>query len=299
MAPASLVFEQVSKTYRGGGGITDLSLEVRSGEVFGFLGPNGAGKSTTIRLLLDLIRPDAGRITALGLDARRDAVALHRRLGYLPGELSLYERLTARELLWHFAALRGHDGEGLFTDLAAELGLELDRPIRSLSRGNRQKVGLVQAFMGDPELLVLDEPTSGLDPLVQQVVQTQIRRAASEGRTVFLSSHVLSEVSEVANRVGLIRSGVLVAVEEVEQLRARSTHLVEATLAKADPHALEGLPGVGRREVHGRQVHLEVTGSIGPVVAALGAVDLEDLSVREQTLEELFLAFYGGAHGGG
>ncbi len=276
-----------------------MSLEVRAGEVFGFLGPNGAGKSTTIRLLLDLIRPDSGTITALGLDARRDAVELHRRLGYLPGELSLYERLTGRELLTHFASLRGNHGEELFTGLAADLGLDLDRPIRSLSKGNRQKVGLVQAFMGDPELLVLDEPTSGLDPLVQQVVQGELRRAASEGRTVFLSSHVLSEVSEVADRVGLIREGALVAVEEVERLRARSTHLVEATLQHPDATALEGIPGVGRREVDGPVVHLEVTGPIGPVVAALAEVELEDLSVREQTLEELFLAFYAGDHGRG
>lgn len=296
MAPASIVLEDVSKTYRGGGGIQNVNLEVHAGEVFGFLGPNGAGKSTTIRLLLDLIRPDEGRITALGLDARRDAVALHRRLGYLPGELSLYERLSARELLTHFAHLRGHEGEGLFSGLAERLGLELDRPIKSLSKGNRQKVGLVQALMGDPELLVLDEPTSGLDPLVQQVVQGELRRAATEGRTVFLSSHVLSEVSEVADRVGLIRDGRLVAVEEVEQLRARSTHLVEATLAKADANALDGIPGVSHRAVDGREVRLEVTGPIGPVVQALAAVDLEDLAVREQTLEELFLAFYEGTH---
>ena len=299
MPSASVVLDHVSKTYRGGGGIKDVSLEVRAGEVFGFLGPNGAGKSTTIRLLLDLIRPDSGSITALGLDARRDAVELHRRLGYLPGELSLYERLTARELLAHFAHLRGRRDEGLFTGLAGELGLDLDRPIRSLSKGNRQKVGLVQAFMGDPELLVLDEPTSGLDPLVQQVVQAELRRAATEGRTVFLSSHVLSEVSEVADRVGLIRDGALVAVEEVERLRARSTHLVEATLKHPGAGALDGIPGVGRREVEGSVVHLEVTGPIGPVVAALAEVELEDLSVREQTLEELFLAFYAGDHGRG
>ncbi len=221
--------QEVTKHFRGGGGVDDVTLEVVAGEVFGFLGPNGAGKTTTIRLLLDLIRPDAGQIRLFGLDSRRDSVAVRRRLGYLSGDLALYERLTPRELLTHFAHLRGGPAWREIAELADRFDLELDRPIRALSKGNRQKVGLVQAIMGEPELLVLDEPTSGLDPIVQHQVHMLMREVAAEGRTVFLSSHVLAEVGQVADRVGLIREGRVVAVERIAELRRRSVHLVDAS----------------------------------------------------------------------
>jgi ABC-2 type transport system ATP-binding protein len=291
----------LTKHFRGGGGVSDITLDVPQGEVFGFLGPNGAGKTTTIRLLLDLIRPDAGQIHLFGLDSRRDSVAIRRRIGYLPGDLVLYERLTPRELLMHFAHLRGGPTWSEIATLADRFALELDRPIRALSKGNRQKVGLVQAFMGDPQLLLLDEPTSGLDPIVQHQVHLLLREVVADGRTVFLSSHVLSEVSQVADRVGLIRDGRLVAVERVTELRRRSTHLVDVTCpGPIDVAALAGLPGVTVHPADGAtDVRLEVTGSLNPVVRALAELDLTDLSIREPDLEELFLSFYVGAHDAG
>ena len=292
-SPAVIQLNRVSKRYRSGGGIEDVSLEVRPGEVFGFLGPNGAGKTTTIRLLLDLIRPDSGRIALFGLDRRRDGIAVRRRLGYLPGDLTLYERLTARELLTHFAHLREGPPWAAIEDLCGRFHLELDRPIRALSKGNRQKVGLVQAIMGSPELLVLDEPTTGLDPLVQHLVHEMLRQAADEGRSVFLSSHSLSEVEQVADRVGMIRGGRLTAVERVSDLRSRSVHLVEVRTAEpAEPSAFEDLAGVTRCVVRGHDAHLEVAGSLDPLVRELAQHDLADLSIREPDLEATFLDFY-------
>ncbi|HUV58188.1 MAG TPA: ABC transporter ATP-binding protein [Acidimicrobiales bacterium] len=290
----AISLDHVTKIYRGGGGIHELSLDINVGEVFGFLGPNGAGKTTTIRLILDLIRPSAGRISVFGLDARADSVAIRRRLGYLPGELALYERLSARQILTHFAHLRGGLDWSRVQHYVDAFDLDVDRPVRSLSRGNRQKVGLVAAMMGDPEFLVLDEPTSGLDPLVQRRVQEEVRRAAREGRTVLLSSHVLSEVGEMADRVGLIRDGRLIAIEAVAQLQQRSAHLVEARFREpTDFEVFIALPGVTSHSVDGRTLHLEVAGDLNPIVALLARHVLDDLSIREPTLEELFMRFYG------
>ena len=286
--------ERVTKIYRGGGGVRELSLDIAVGEVFGFLGPNGAGKTTTIRLILDLIRPSIGRIRVFGLDSRNDSVAIRRRLGYLPGELALYERLSARQILTHFAHLRGGLDWSKVQHYVDAFDLDVDRPVRALSRGNRQKVGLVAAMMGDPEFLVLDEPTSGLDPLVQRTVQAEVRRAASEGRTVLLSSHVLSEVGEMADRVGLIRDGRLIAIESVSQLQQRAAHLVEVRFREpTDVEAFVALPGVLSHRVEATTLHLEVAGDLNPMVALLAQHDLEDLSIREPTLEELFMRFYG------
>ena len=222
--------ERLTKLYGKARGVLDLSFAVDTGEVFGFLGPNGAGKTTTIRLILDLIRPTRGRVEVFGADPRRDA-ALRRRIGYLPGDLRLYDRLTARELCTYFAHLRGLRRLGRAEEYAARLELPLDRPTGSLSKGNRQKVGLVQAFMHEPDLLVLDEPTAGLDPLIQQTFYTLVADARSAGATIFLSSHVLPEVQHVADRVALIREGRLVLVASVDELRARAFARVEATFA--------------------------------------------------------------------
>ena len=286
-------FDHVTKIYRGGGGVRDVTLEVYPGEVLGFLGPNGAGKTTTIRLLLDLIRPSSGTIEVFGLDSRRDSVAIRRRVGYLPGDLALYEQLSARDVLSHFAHLRGGPTWTTIRSLADTLELDLDRPIRSLSRGTRQKVGIVAALMGEPDLLVLDEPTSGLDPLVQRQVHEMLRAAADAGHSVFLSSHILSEVAQVADRVGLIRDGQLVAVERVVDLQQHAAHLIDARLRGAPTReANASLPGVVVCTVSGNDLHLEVAGDMRPVIAALAASDLDDLSVREPSLEEVFLSFY-------
>jgi ABC-2 type transport system ATP-binding protein len=287
--------DALTKTYGGERGVTELEFEVAPGEVFGFLGPNGAGKTTTIRLLLDLIRPTSGRVSVLGLDPRRDGVAARRRMGYVPGDLRLYGRLTGRELVRYFASLRGIDGSAGAEQLATRLELDLDRPLRSLSKGNRQKLGLVQALLHRPELLVLDEPTSGLDPLGQQDVHELLREATSEGRTVFLSSHVLSEVQEIADRVAIVREGRIVLVEQVELLRARAFTRVRATFAEQPPpDGFAGVPGVRELERRGTVVVFALEGPADPLVKALAGFDVLALESREADLEDVFLGLYRG-----
>jgi len=287
--------EGLTKMYGRHTGVRELTFEVAPGEVFGFLGPNGAGKTTTIRLMLDLIRPTAGRLEVFGLDVRAESVAIRRRLGYVPGDLRLYDRLTARELLQFLAHLRGVRDLRDAEELAGRLGLELDRPIHALSKGNRQKAGLVQAFMHRPELLVLDEPTAGLDPLVQQVFYDLIREAAAEGRVVFLSSHVLSEVQHVANRVGVIREGSLVLVDEIEALRERAATRVEATFAEPPPPgAFADVQGVTEVERRGPTVVFSLRGPADPLVKALARYRVLALDSHEADLEDIFVGLYRG-----
>ena len=273
--------------------MVELDFEVERGEVFGFLGPNGAGKTTTIRLMLDLIRPSSGRLELLGLDAQRRSVEIKRRIGYLPGDLRLYERLTAREQLRYFAALRGVDGLGEGEQLAERFELELDRPIRALSKGNRQKVGLVQAFLHHPDLLLLDEPTSGLDPLVQITFNELLREVAAGGSTVFLSSHILSEVQRLADRVAIIREGSLELVEAVDTLRSRSFVRVEATFAKPPPRtAFAKTRGVRELERRGAVVVFALEGSADPLIKALARYEVLALDSHEADLEDFFLSLY-------
>jgi len=289
---AAIRTEGLTKFYGDVRGVEDLDLEVRRGELFGFLGPNGAGKSTTIRLLLDLLRPTSGRVEVLGI-VPSSSVELRRSLGYLPGELSLYEDLTGAQLLEFFAALRGVTDLGYAHDLADRLGLDLGRPIRALSRGNKQKVGLVQAFFHRPDLLILDEPTSGLDPLVQHEFQSILKETVSEGRTVFLSSHVLSEIEHVTHRVGIIRSGRLVVVEQIANLKAKAIRRLDVLLARdVAPDGLADVPGVRSLDIEGRRVRLTVEGSMDGVIKALAAYEVDDLISEEPDLEEIFLAYY-------
>jgi ABC-2 type transport system ATP-binding protein len=290
----------LSKTYRAGArGVSELSFAVARGEVFGLLGPNGAGKTTTIRLLLDLIRPTAGRLSVFGLDSRRDSVAIHSRLGYVPGELQLYDGLTGHELLAYFARLRGLRGLGDAPEVAERLDVELDRPLRALSTGNRRKVGLVQAFMHRPELLILDEPTSGLDPLVQETFHELVREVAADGRTVFLSSHVLAEVQELAGRVGLLREGRLVLADSVETLRARAFTRVEVELAQPPPaDAFARVDGARELERRGSTVVLALEGTPDPLIKALARFEVMRLDVREADLEDVFLRLYRGEGAG-
>ena len=293
MAAPVIRADHLSKDYGGDRGVTDLTFEVEEGEVFGYLGPNGAGKTTTIRLLLDLIRPSAGRIELFGLDARRRGPEARRGVGYLPGDLRLYERLTAREHLRYFASLRGMPDLGEGERLAARLELELDRPIRALSKGNRQKVGLVQALMHRPTLTVFDEPTAGLDPLVQQVVYELVAEATADGRTVFVSSHVLSEVQHIADRVALIRDGRLELLDNVETLRQKALTRVEVTFAAPPPvGAFDGVLGVHELERHGPVVRLTLEGSADPLVKALARFEVHALDSREADLEDVFLELY-------
>jgi beta-exotoxin I transport system ATP-binding protein len=293
MSDAVIRADRLTKHYGRTPGVLDLSFEVRAGEVLGFLGPNGAGKTTTIRLLLDLIRPTAGRVEVFGLDTRRHSREIRRRTGYLPGDLRLYERLTARDHLRYFAGLRGltdlADGEAI----AGRLELELDRPVRALSKGNRQKVGVLLAFFHRPELLVLDEPTSGLDPLVQQVVYALLRERVADGGTVFLSSHVLAEVQEVAERVAAVRAGRLQLLDTVEALRTRTFTRVEVGFrAPPPPHAFDGLPGVRELERRGDAVVLSLIGPADPLVKALARYEVATLDSREPDLEDVFLDLF-------
>ncbi len=282
----------LTKYYGDDRGVEDLNFSVEPGEIYGFLGPNGAGKTTTIRLVLDLIRPTRGVVEVFGATPR-SCPGLRRRIGYLPGDLRLYEQLTARELLDYFAHLRRIESLGVAPVLAERLDLELDRPINSLSKGNRQKVGIVQAFMHDPDLLVLDEPTSGLDPLVQQVFYELLDEARAAGRTVFLSSHVLPEVQHVADRVALLRDGSVILTGTVEQLRARAFTRVEVTLAHAAaPDAFVGLPGVRELERHGSTILFALHGEADGLVKALATHHVLGLDSHEADLEDVFLSLY-------
>jgi ABC-2 type transport system ATP-binding protein len=287
--------ERLTKNYGPNRGIVDVDFSVEAGEVFGYLGPNGAGKSTTIRLLLDLIRPTRGRLTIFGLDSRRKSVEVRKRIGYLPGDLRLYERMTGQDLLRYFGHLRKLDGTQRAERLAQRLDLDLTRRIAELSRGNRQKVGIVQAFMHEPDLLVLDEPTSGLDPLVQETFYELVAEVTERGGTVFLSSHVLSEVQHMADRVGLIREGRLDLVDSVENLRARAFTHVEATFAEPPPpDAFISVPGVQRADHDGAVVRFALEGEIDALLKALARFHVKALDVREADLEDVFLARYRG-----
>ncbi|MFI2212485.1 ABC transporter ATP-binding protein [Streptomyces sp. NPDC020141] len=268
----AIELRELTKTYGTRRGLAGLTLDVRPGEVFGYLGPNGAGKSTTIRLLLDLIRPTGGSARVLGLDPRADGVELRRRTGYLAGDFVCDGTQTVRGLLRFLADLRDGVPYDRIDDLAERLGLDQGTRIKKLSKGNRQKLGLVQAFMHTPDLLVLDEPTSGLDPLVQQTFLTLVTEAAAAGQTVFMSSHIMSEVDAVADRVGIIRDGQLVALDTVANLRAGSVRDIEATFHTPVPaSAFEGIPGGSRLRLDtaGTTLTGQLTGSPDALIKAL------------------------------
>ena len=291
---AVIQIEKLTKSYGSHRGIIDVDLEVNEGEAFGFLGPNGAGKTTTIRTLLDHIRPTSGRALIFGIETTRDPVAIHRRVGYLPGEFTLYDKLTGGQTIEYFANLRGGVDPVYQADLIARLDIDPTRKFREYSKGNKQKVGLVSALQHRPDLLILDEPTSGLDPLVQQTFYEVIREAKAEGRSIFLSSHILSEVEKTCDRVAIIRDGVLVKVDSVEALRDLAHHQVELRFVGPVPRAeFEGLPGVSEVTVEDHVLRMRVSGSITPVVRAAAAYELLDFVSREPSLEETFLAEYG------
>ena len=274
-------------------GLDGLDLQVRSGEIYGFLGPNGAGKTTTIRILLDLIRPTSGAAEVLGQVPSTGGAALRRRLGYLPGDFVVDGGQTSRELLTHLGHLRGGVARVRIERLAERLELDLGTRIRSLSKGNRQKVGVIQAFMHEPELLILDEPTAGLDPLLQQTFLEMAREARASGQTVFMSSHVLSEVQQSADRVGIIRDGVMVAVEAVDALRRRAIRRVEIHFDAPVPlDTFANLPGVSRAQQEGSVLRCRLAGRADPLVKAAARWDVESMVIEEPDLEELFVSYY-------
>jgi ABC-2 type transport system ATP-binding protein len=289
----------LTKYYGSNRGVVDVDLTVEPGQVFGFLGPNGAGKTTAMRMLLDFLRPTDGAARVLGLDCQADSLTIRSRTGYVGGDVSLYERLSGRELCVWLATLRGGAGVERIDALAERLGLDLDRPIGDLSTGNRQKVALVQAFMHEPELLVLDEPTAGLDPLVQHTFQEMVAEVAAEGRTVFLSSHVLDEVERTCDRVGIIREGRLVAVEDMKTLRRRA--LREVTIRFAEPvdlGPLRELDQVDEVSVDGGLVHLRYGGEADALVKLVARHRVLDFISAPADLEDIFFAFYSGADDG-
>ena len=285
--------EKLTKSYGEHRGIIDVDLTVNEGEVFGFLGPNGAGKTTTIRTALDLIRPTSGRALVFGIESNVDPVAIHRRIGYIPGEFTLYDRLTGGQTIQYFANLRGGVDARYQASLIERLDIDPKRKYKELSKGNKQKIGLVVALQHKPELLILDEPTSGLDPLVQQTFFEMVREAKAEGRTIFLSSHILSEVEKSCDRVAIIRDGRLVKVDRVEALRDLAHHQVELRFPGDVPiAAFAGLPGVSDVSSDDHTLRMRVSGPITPVVQAAASYDLLDFVSREPTLEETFLAQY-------
>jgi len=286
--------EKLTKLYGTHRGIVEVDLAVEQGEVYGFLGPNGAGKTTTIRLLLDLLRPTSGRALVFGIETTSDPVAIHRRTGYLPGEFALFDRLTGGQTIEYFANLRGGVDPRYQADLVARFDLDPSRRFREYSRGNKQKVGLVIALQHRPDLLVLDEPTAGLDPLVQQTFFELLRETVAEGRTAFLSSHILGEVEKTCDRVAIIRDGRVVTVDRVEALRGLAHHEVELRFgAPVAASAFSSLPGVTDVVMIDGGLRMRVTGSMAPVVEAAAGRGLVDFETREPSLEETFLAQYG------
>ena len=286
--------EHLSKDYGSARGIEDVSITVERGEVYGFLGPNGAGKTTTIRTLLDLLHPTGGRALIFGLDSHNASREIRARLGNLPGDFTCDPRLTGREFLEFCADVRGLPGFGSGSVLAQRFEADLDRRIGDLSRGNRQKIGLIQALFHDPELLMLDEPTTGLDPLMQEEFLEVITDYRDLGGTVFLSSHDLDEVERVCDRVAIIRDGCLAAVEKVADMRGRAYHHVSIEFDAPVDHAeFAQIPGVSELEVDRLRVSFKVSGALDPVVKAAARHTVIDMELTEPTLEEVFLTFYG------
>ena len=286
----------LTKYYGDNPGIVDLDLGVEVGEIYGFIGPNGAGKTTTIRLLLNLLYPTRGSGSVLGMDIVEDSLAIRERVGYLPGDLALYPSMTGREFLLFFSKLRGIDTAASTRRLADRFDLDLDRRIKEYSKGNRQKVGVVNAFMHEPELLVLDEPTAGLDPLMQQEFGELLTEVRGEGRTVFLSSHYLPEVERVADRVGIVRQGRLIDVDTLSGFRSKvQSNLSVKFASPVDPArfaAIEGVTVVDTLD-GGTLLRLSIAGSQSAVITAAASLDPVTVTSEEADLDEVFLSYYG------
>jgi ABC-2 type transport system ATP-binding protein len=295
-APASrpvICLRNFVKHYGNVEAVKGIDLVVNKGEIFGFLGPNGAGKTTTIRTMLDYIRRTDGEVWVLGLDSHASTKEIRRRIGYLPGEFGLYDGLRVRAFLLYLLDVRGApEKESRMLELAQYFGLELDRKIRELSKGNRQKVGLVQAFMHDPELVILDEPTAGLDPLIQQKFYRMVEEERADGRTIFMSSHVLAEVEHICDRVAIIREGKLVMVDSLDALKDKVGKVLSVTFNDhVDREELE-IPGVEDLEGDGKVYKMTVRGEIDNVIKRVAVHSVQSMTVETYSLEELFLEMY-------
>ena len=298
--PLALTTQGLTKSYGSIMALRGVNLEVRRGEIFGFLGPNGSGKTTTIRCLLDLIRPSGGVVRVLGLDPQKDPLAVRARVGYLPGELRLDDNFTVEGALRFLNQLRGGKADWRFVrELAGKIDLDLKMLVKNLSKGNKQKVGVVQALMHRPELLLLDEPTSGLDPLVQQTVLRLIAEARAVGATVFFSSHILSEVQEVAERVAIIRQGQIVEVANTQSLLNRALRRAHVRFRQpVDSAPLTALPGVTvLSRDDGTSLLMQVEGEMDSLIKTLAAFPVSDFETERPSLEEIFLAYYAPTRG--
>lgn len=293
-APVVVRTEQLSKRYGNTVALDGLDLEIEAGEVFGYLGPNGAGKSTTIGLLLGLIRPSSGRARVFGLDAWRDAPTIHRRLAYVPSEANLWPSLTGAEVLRFLGEIHGSVDSAFRDELVDRFDLILDKKVRAYSHGNRQKILLIAAFASRADLMLLDEPTTGLDPLMEQVFRECVIEARDRGQTVLLSSHVLSEVEAVCDRVAMLRAGRIIEIGHLDALRSMVALRVRAEFTGRVPEVSD-VVGVSNVVVDGRTLDCDVSGSMQPLISVLARAGVEHLTTREVSLEELFVSHYGDA----
>src|SRR5947207_1941850 len=290
-APAILI-DALHKSYGSVQAVKGISIQVERGEIFGFLGPNGAGKTTTIRCLLDVIRPTSGTLHVLGLDAQRDTRELHRHIGYLPGDVRLPGEMTGKQVITYFSRLQGLKPV-LLNDLVARFDVEMKRPLKGYSKGMRQKIGVVLAFMCDPEVLILDEPTSGLDPLLQRTFNEFLLQEQARGKTIFMSSHIMSDVEKVCHRVAVIRRGEIVTIEEVEKLRQKAGQRVIVEFGDSvTKEELASIPGVIDVTKNNRAYHLDVGGSMDPLIKSFSRHEVLRMQAEEAPLEEVFLKFY-------
>ncbi|HTX44423.1 MAG TPA: ABC transporter ATP-binding protein [Methanocella sp.] len=285
----------LTKFYGKSRGIKDVSITVNKGDIFGFLGPNGAGKSTTIRTLLDFIRPTGGSASIFGLDCRKDSVAIRKRIGYIPGDFGLYGHMTGWKFLQYFGRIRGGYDEAAAKAYAKKMDIPLDRKMRTYSRGMRQKVAVIQAFMNNPDLIIMDEPTNGLDPLIQQTFLDMLREEAGRGATIFMSSHVLSEVEKTCNRVAIIKEGRIVAEEQVEALRQKSGKVLEVKFAQPLTREIFYLPGISNVTRQNGSYRMTVTGNMEELLREISAYKLADINIHQMTLEDVFMHYYEGA----
>jgi ABC-2 type transport system ATP-binding protein len=287
-----IVIDNLYKSYGKIQAVKGISMRVEQGEIFGFLGPNGAGKTTTIRCMLDVIRPTSGTLRVLGLDAQRDKMELHRHIGYLPGDVRLPGQMTGKQVIDYFSRLQGLEPV-LLNDLVARFDVEMKRPLKSYSKGMRQKIGVVLAFMCDPEVLILDEPTSGLDPLLQRTFNEFLLQEQARGKTIFMSSHIMSDVEKVCQRVAVIRQGEIVTIEEVEKLRQKAGQRVTVEFGDAvSADEVARMPGVSVVTSHNHAYHFNVSGSMDALIKALSRHEVLRLQAEEAPLEEVFLKFY-------
>jgi ABC-2 type transport system ATP-binding protein len=288
----AIMIENLAKSYGKVQAVQGISMRVERGEIFGFLGPNGAGKTTTIRCMLDVIRPTAGAIRVLGLDAQRDGHAVHQHIGYLPGDVRLPGRMTGKQVINYFANLQGREPV-LLHRLVERFDVEMKRPLKGYSKGMRQKIGIVLAFMCDPDVLILDEPTSGLDPLLQKVFNEFLLEEQARGKTIFMSSHIMSDVEKVCQRVAVIRRGEIVTVEAVEALREKAGQQITVEFGEEVPEQeIARIDGVSAITRTNGSYHFNISGSMDPLIKALSQHEVVRLHAQEAPLEEVFLKFY-------